>query len=234
MRNSVNTLIEQAKQKMSGYAALMNYRFQNLSVKAEPEALLSFTAWVDGQEMPIEKVARARVAPGRDDQFEIYPLEKDLLAPIAQGLFQAHPEYKIEMPQMPGSDDPEDRIILATMPEVDDNRHDLLTNAVSTLSDACDAQIKATFTAFSAKIASLLMNVPPEELDEARKALEEVNDRHKDMCKQFRENKEQEIEDAYKQYQENKAAAKEQQEEEDAAHNRLAGLQMNWNPLGDD
>ena len=38
MKNSVITLLEQAKRKMSGYAALLNYRFQNLSVKAEAEA----------------------------------------------------------------------------------------------------------------------------------------------------------------------------------------------------
>ena len=233
MRNSIVTLLEQAKRKMSGYAALLNYRFQNLSVKAEAEALLSFSAQVMGQEMPIEKVARARLAEGRDDQFEIYPLDNSLLLPIIKGLYVAHPEYKIETPQAEGSDDPEERFILATMPEVDDNRHDLLMDGVSTLSDACDSAIEGTFTVYSGKIAAQLAQMP-EELDEAKKALESIHDQHKDLCKQFRDQKEKEIEDAHQEYLARQAAAQKQKEEDDAAHNSQAGLQMKWNPETDE
>ena len=230
----MTTLLEQAKRKMSGYAALMNYRFQNLSVKAEAEALLSFTANVSGEEVPIEKVARARLAAGRDDQFEIYPHDNSLLLPVIKGLFQAHPEYKIETPQIQDSEDPEERYILATMPEVDDNRHDLLMDAVSVLSDACDSQIEATFTLYTGKIVALLAQAKPEEMDEAKNALEDIHNQHKDLCKQFREQKEKEIEDAHQEYLAKKASAQEKKEEEDAAHNEQAGLQMNWNPEGDE
>lgn len=234
MRNSVTTLLEQAKRKMSGYAALMNYRFQNLSVKAEPEALLSFTANISGEDVPMEKVANVRLAKGRDDQFEIFPLTNDLLMPIVKGLFQAHPEYKVEIPQVEDSEDPEDRFIQATMPDVDDNRHDLLMDAVSTLSDACDTQIEATFTLYTGKIATLLAQATPEELDEAKNALEDTHKQHKDLCKQFREQKENEIEDAYNEYLARKTAAQEQKAEEEAAHNEQAGLQMKWTPEDDE
>ena len=234
MRNNVLTLLEQAQQKMSGYAALMNYRFQNLSVKAEPVALLSVSVMIQGSEAKIEDVAQVRMAPDRDDQFEIYPKDNAFLIPIAKGLFEVHPEYKIDMPQMEGSDDPEERFILATMPEVDDFRHDLMMDVVSTLSDACDAQLEATFATSTAKIVAQLATGTPEELDEARKALEDTHNQHKDLCKQFREAKEQQIEEAYQEYQAKQAAAKEKKAEEEAAHNQQAGLRMNWNPMADE
>ena len=97
MNATVITLLDSAKARMSAYAALLNYRYMNLSVKAEPAALLSFTVNVAGAEWPLEKAARVRNAPGREDQFEIYPNSADLATPILKGLFSAHPEYKTEI-----------------------------------------------------------------------------------------------------------------------------------------
>ena len=228
MNITVISLLDSAKAKMGGYAALLNYRYMNLSVKAEAEALLSFTVDVKADELPIEKVAQARIAPDREDQFEIYPIDKDLTIPILKGLFLAHPEYKTELVQMEGSDDPEDRYILVTVPEVDKNRHDLLMNAVGVLADTCKGQMDATLGAVTAELALKMANASPESIKEAKDAIQEVYDQYQDVCKQYRADKEQEIEDAYKQYQEKQAAR--QKEEEENAGNMQAGLQMKWNP----
>ena len=226
MRTSVLKLLGECKKKMSGYAALLNYRYANLSVKAQAEALLSLKL----DDHPIEDVAKACNAPDRDDQFEIYPLSPALLMPLVKALKKVHPEYDIQLKQPEWSDDEEDKYILATMPEVNKDRHDALMQAVSVLSDWCDAKMKATFGFYSAQIPLKLADAQPDEVDEAKDALQNLNDQHADICKKFRANKEEEIENAFKQYQEDQAKKQAEKEEEDAAHNGLAGLQMSFNP----
>ena len=229
MRSSIISLLEQASRKMSGYAALLNYRFQNLSVLANPEALLSVNVMIDGDPQPIEKVARACNADGREDQFELYPLHTEYLRPLLKGLVTAHPEYKIELKGLNDNEESEDdeKFILATMPEVDKNRHDVLMDAVSTLSEGCDSLIKATVGRYSGEIALTLATAKPDEIKEATDALKNLQDRHDDLCKQFRTAKEKEIEDAYAQYQAREA--EKEQEDVQKRQNRQAGLQMNWN-----
>ena len=226
MRTSVSKLLGDAKKKMSGYAALLNYRYANLCIKAQPEALLSLKL----EDHPIEDLARACNAPDREDQFQIYPLDPSLLMPLVKAIKKVHPEFDIELKQPEWSDDEEDRYILATMPEVNKDRHDALMQGVAVLSDWCDAKMKAVFAVTSAQIPLKLVNAEPEEIDEAKDALKQLNDWHADICKKYRADKEAEIEDAYKHYQEEQAKKQAEKEEQDAAHNGLAGLQMNLDP----
>ena len=230
MDNWIMAVLNTTSQKMSGFAALLNYRFLNLSIQAAPEALLSFTVTVDGEHLPLEQVARARNPEGRSDQFEIYPNNPNLLGPILQGMAIAHPEYKIDLPQMEGSDNPEDRLILATMPDMDDARHDVLTQAVDLLCQDCDAHMEATYTLYSAQLAERLITASPEDQDQAKDQLESIYNSYKDLCAKFRADKEQEIEEAYQAYQAKKAAEEAGKQEDQAAHDQLAGLQMKWNP----
>lgn len=234
MNATVITLLDSAKARMSGYAALLNYRYMNLSVKAEPAALLSFTVNVAGAEWPLEKAARVRNAPGREDQFEIYPNSADLATPILKGLFSAHPEYKTEIKQVEDADNPGDSYLLVTVPEVDKNRHDLLMQGVGTLADICKGQMDAVMETLTPQLAFKMTNATPEALKEAKDALQNLYDQHQDMCKQFRADKEQEIEEAYKKYQEQHAAQQKEQEEKDAAENEQAGMQMRMNRTEDD
>ena len=70
MRKSIETLIDEMKTKMSGYVVLLQYRYMNLCVKAEPAALLSFSVTnEEGEECEFEKVASASLA--NKYQFEI-------------------------------------------------------------------------------------------------------------------------------------------------------------------
>ena len=128
-----------------------------------------------------------------------------------------------------------EKYILATMPEVNDDRHDVLTEAVKILSDVCDGQLEYVFSRTSAEVALKLANSPADELDEAKDALQQIRERHEELLKKFRAEKEKEIEEAYQLY---LAGAAEQearkQEEAAAAQEALAGLQMKWNPDEDD
>ena len=51
MRITVYKLLQEAQQKMNGYAVYMNYQFMHFGVKAEPAALLSVEVEVGGERM---------------------------------------------------------------------------------------------------------------------------------------------------------------------------------------
>ncbi len=229
MRQSINFLLDAAQKRMSGYAALFNYRLMNLCIKAAPEALLSVKVQMGGKPLNIEDVALVRNAPEGDDQFEIYPKDRDYLVPLLRGVKEVHPEFKIEMKVLEVEEDDDNiEYILATMPVVDDVRHEALKNAVGVLSDECDAKIQATFTYYSGQISLKLAGAPEDEVKEATDALQEVFDNHKDLCKQFRTQKEDEIEEAYKRFQEEKAELQAKLAEKQAALGEKAGQQMKW------
>jgi hypothetical protein len=231
MKQSVIKELEDARSKLSAHAALLNYRFANLCIEAAPEALLSVTIEADGGQMHLEKAARARNAEGRKDQFELFPTDPDYLVPIVKGIMEVHPEFKIDIVQFEGSDDPEDRYILATMPEVDDARHEVLTDAVAVLADACNTRMEAVIASCTTNLTLLLSNATPEELDEAKDQLKQFQDMADDLCKQYRENKEQEIEDAYQQYLEKKAEKEASlKAEAEARKEQMAGMQMKFTP----
>ena len=63
MKKTIEILIGEMESKLGGYAGLLNYRFMNLCVKAEPAALLPVVVISnDGEVLNLEKVARTRLA----------------------------------------------------------------------------------------------------------------------------------------------------------------------------
>ena len=58
MRKAIEILIGEMESKLGGYASLLNYRYLNLCVKAEPVALLSINVIDDeGENKNLEDVA---------------------------------------------------------------------------------------------------------------------------------------------------------------------------------
>lgn len=228
MKKSVATILDNAKSKMSGYVALLNYRYANLSVLAQAEALLCVFVDLDGDRYPIEKVAKARNAPDREDQFEIYPNDQDLLKPLVKGLNDVHPDYKIELVSVDEENDDDDKFILATVPPVDDARHKLLTEAVDLLAKVCNGQLEETFGASTAQISVKLAEAPKEEQDEAKDALQQIRDEADKIVKKMKGDKEDEIEKAYKLYKEEQDKKKEEQEKK--MKDAQAGAQMKMTP----
>ena len=98
MRMTVYKLLQEAQQKMNGYAVYMNYQFMHFGVKAEPAALLTVEIEVGGERMNLEDVAD--VALPQDDQFALIPKEQDYLFAICKAVAQAHPDYKIKQKTM--------------------------------------------------------------------------------------------------------------------------------------
>ncbi|MBR5723898.1 MAG: hypothetical protein IKX62_00810 [Bacteroidales bacterium] len=237
MRKSIISLLDEAQKKMGGYVSLLNYRYMNLCIKALPEALLAIMVKTEDGDEPIENVAKARNPKDRDDQFEILPLSPDLLIPLVKGIKIAHPEFDLDIRDANPDSVDKDRVqyIVATMPVVNKDRHDVLMQAVAMLSDACNGILDATMADYAARIVVKLIDAPGEEVDEAKDSLQQIRDRYDEMSKTFRADKEKEIEEAYARYQEEQAEKEaKKQEEEDSAQEAQAGLKMKWNPDDDE
>lgn len=220
MRITVYKLLQEAQQKMNGYAVYMNYQFMHFGVKAEPAALLSVEVEVGGERMNLEDVAD--VAIPQDDQFALIPKEQDFLFDICKAVAQAHPDYKIGQKLINGEeedslDGEEDRYVLCTMPEVNDDRHDVGMNYVKAIYEEMTAKIDTTHAAYGAEIIKQLASAKPEEIDEAKEEFQKIYDQMKDICKSYRKEKEKQIEEAYQDYLKKKAEAEHAESERQAA-----------------
>ena len=209
MRRSIKIIIGELDGKLTGHAALLNYRYMNLCVKAEPAALLSFTITdIEGNTYNIEEVADTLMPD--DYSFEFVPKEMEMLPFIQEGIAEAHPEFKQKVIK-PEADDryfypdtPEydqERHLICTMPEVDKNRYDLLKQTVKTLYDERMVEMEKVKAEYTKTIADKTADLPKEEADEAKDKMEELCKQYADLSKQYRDTKEQEIEEAYKQWQ---------------------------------
>ena len=222
MKRSVANLIKECDSRMNGYSMLLNYKYMNLCVKAEAASLLSVTVEYDGEHMDIEQVADVTIAPD-DFHFQAYPKEPGLILVIAKAIKKAHPEFGVDIKNMEEAGNTEqaddaDRYILITMPEVNDDRHDLLVNAVKTLYDECKVKLDLNFQDYSVKLVTFMAGSDAKEVDEAKDILGQVNDSYADMIKGFREEKEKEIEDAYQKYLVERNQREQQEHEQAAAH----------------
>jgi ribosome recycling factor len=217
MRKSIEALISEMKSKMSGYAVMLQYRYMNLCVKAEPAALLSFTVTDDeGEETNLEDVASAGMA--NDYQFEIYPNDPKMVFAICKGIKTAHPEFKIDTRTEESDEESEENqvVIVCTMPEVNKDRHDLLIEGVDTLYDQCKAKLDANHATYKTRLTAKLVGSSEGDVQEAEDELEKVYKTHDDICLEYKEEKVKEIEEAYQRY------LDEQKKKQDAADERAA------------
>ena len=229
MRRSVYNLLREAQQKMSGFAVFMNYQFMHFGVKAEPAALLSVEVELGGESMNLEDVAD--VAIPEEDQFALIPKDQDSLFAICKAVAQAHPDYKIEQKSMSGEetdadDGDNDKYVLCTMPEVNDDRHDAGMDYVKAVYEEMTAKIEAANAAYDVKIAKQLVGAKPEEMDEAKGELKKLYDQITETCQLYREEKEKQIETAHQEYLAKKAESEKAESERQAARGEDKGSKL--------
>lgn len=239
MNMEIMNLLGNVQKKMNGYAILMNFRFMNLCTKAEPSALLPVTVSIDNEDLDIELVAQAAVP--QDDRFLIIPKEQRYLFAICKGIAKSHPEFRIDRIPAPKEDedgreaDDEDRDgeeeqwILCTVPEVNKDRHDLIMEGIKLLSDETKGKIDKAFSVAGVRIAKVTMGMSPENIEEVKQNLQETYDWHNDLCKQYREKKEKEVEDAYQRYLQKQDAEETARKEEEDARGEKVGFRMKLN-----
>ena len=213
MRRSIKMLLGEMDVKLTGHAGLLNYRYMNLCIKAEPVALLSLTVTdIEGNVYNIEEVADTMM---RDEfSFEFVPRDMEMLPFIQKGIAEAHPEFKQEVIKPEGEDHffypntPEydqERHIVCTMPEVDDNRYDTLKEAVKTLYDERMVEIDKVKADYTKQLSDRSGDLPKDETDEAMNKLEELANQYSETCETYRDNKEQEIEESHQKWLVNQA-----------------------------
>ena len=199
MNNYVITEIDSAQKKMSAYVSLLSYRYMNLCVKAELGALMPVNVYLGDQVYNIEDVAN--VYSPDEFQFSVYPKNENNQQDIIQGIYEAHPEFKMELKTSGGGS-----YILYTMPEVDENRHDFLQNAIKGLHEECCTRLEAIRVEFKESLLENLtkVGVSKDETDEALQAIDELHERTQKMADNQLEQKQTEIDEAYQRYLEEK------------------------------
>ena len=154
--------------------------------------------YADGEELNIEDVANVNMPD--EYQLGVYPKEAGDLQPIIQGIYEAHPEFKMEIKSTDDSEDEASKYLLYTMPMVDKNRRDFLMNGVTGLYEESQARIDAVYAKYQARFAEMLVNAPVQDADDANKALEDAYDKYSDMTEQLFKQKQQEIEEGFEKY----------------------------------
>jgi len=225
-RNVINQL-EQLKNKMSGYAALLVYRYGNLCVEADPLSLLPVEVFVEGQAMKMEEVAQ--VAVHEKVHFIINPIYEEDIFAIGQAIQQQHPEFKQEVRTFEGydDDDPEGKYIFCTMPPVDSDRRKVLLTAVDALYQECKVQMEVAEATCTQKLAVLQEGSTDKEIDRAKEYRETVVKQFTEMRETTYKDKVAEIEAAYQEQQKERSTNEQTREEEEAAHDEKKGLSMN-------
>lgn len=192
---------------LSTLNAQFSYRLMNLCVKAEPVSLLSVEAMIEGESQKLEECAR--IGKEDDYSFQIFPNYDGDIPALAKAIFMDHPEFKQELKTMQ-VDISEDEskpdmqdvyYIQVTMPEVDDNRYDVLKNGVKGLYEENKAQMEAVSAKYDAKLATLLDSESPEDAKKVKEARDKQTKTWYEQRDKIYNDKLQEIEDAHEKWQ---------------------------------
>ncbi|MBR0165567.1 MAG: hypothetical protein IJQ13_01620 [Prevotella sp.] len=247
MKPIIVAQISGVQEKFDAYLMLLRYKYMNLCVKAEVGALMPVTVTDFSGSYDLEEVAGV----GLPDEFHfvIYPRDPEQLQAIIKGIFDAHPEFKLDIKtgeveysdgsddkteyegiesiladkNSTGDDDPKSRYLLYTMPEVDKDRRDLLNTTAKSLHKQCVAEIDLLYARQSPQLVNMLSDVPAEEVDEAKKALKGVYEDYKKTADDLLKAKLDEIEEGYQHYLVGR--------ENDVEANKVYGQSLNFNEI---
>jgi len=201
MNSFTTSEIKAFEKKLGSYQYLLTFRYSNLCVKADPISLLPVSITVGNMEQNIEDVAQ--VVQMDDFHLVVIPKHIDVLRDVQEGVFEAHPEFKMSIEQME-KNDPNSRFILCEMPPVDKPRYDLLTEATKNLYEECKARMDAVLLEEKRIFVELLAEDP----ESLQKVVDQINEKHNNAINDImdlRDKKLEEIEEAYAKYLEDHA-----------------------------
>ena len=228
MKLAIETLIHEMEGKLGGYVTLLVYRYANLCIKAQPMSLLSVLVDDDEQgQMKIEEVAGLTMPD--EYHLKLTPYDKRFTFPLCKAVKVEHPEFKQDLIKPDNADDDEERVLILTMPEVNDDRHDELTDAVGVLYDGCKAQIDKTVASYKVKLEPKITPMTSDEHDEAQNAFDSSVKTHTDLIEKVKADKLQEIEEAYQHWLADQTAKQTAADEKAAARGENAGQEFRIN-----
>ena len=200
MNNYISFETIDLAKKLKGYNMLYNYRMSNLCVKAEPTALMPVTVFVAGTEYNLEEVAN--ILRPDDFSFDVYPKNQNNLQDIISGIFDVHPEFKMELKTDKAENEggADTQHVFYTMPPVDKDRRKLLNETTKTFHKECKVNLDITYAELQARLVEPFAKMSPLDIDEARKGFKKVYDDARDECDKMLQLKLNEIEEGYQRY----------------------------------
>jgi ribosome recycling factor len=200
MNNYISFETIDLAKKLKGYNMLFNYRMSNLCVKAEPTALMPVTVFVAGTEYNLEEVAN--ILKPDDFSFDVYPKNQNNLQDIISGIFDVHPEFKMELKTDKAENEggADTQHVFYTMPPVDKDRRKLLNETTKTFHKECKVNLDITYAELQARLVEPYTQMSPQDVDEARKGFKKVYDKAREECDKMLQLKLNEIEEGYQRY----------------------------------
>lgn len=239
MKRAIIKQLSQLSDRQQGYVAGLNYRYMNLCVKAEMASLIPVEVMIEGEANRIEDVAYVGQKEGDDYSIYIIPKYEEDIPAIGQAVAMRHPEFKQEIGSEKVEVDDENgeqevNFLRVIMPEVDDDRRDVLKDATDLFYDQCKADMEAAQAEADAQIAVLAAEEKPADMDEIKKNREKINDTWNMHRDKLHEAKLKEIEDAYRKWVAERNAANQKQMEKDAAQSQTIAKSMRITPDNDE
>ena len=234
MKRAIINQLGQLSEQLKGYVGALNYRYLNLCVKAEEVSLLPIQVPIEDEFKNLEDVAYAGKRTGDDYSLYIVPKIQDDMRDIQQAVMKFHPEFiqEVQKEKVNAGEDggeQEVQLLRLKMPEVNDDRYDLLKQGVDTFYNMCKAEMEQAKMEANIQFATLSVDESPEDIDKLKKGVDETNDMWVKKRDQLRDDKLKEIEDAHNDWLANKQAADQKKQEDEAAKNQNAGSSMRLN-----
>lgn len=224
MRRATIAEYDRLAEKLTNIVAVMDYKFKNICVKAEEVSLLPITAHIEGDEKNLEGCAT--IAKPDDYHFMIIPNYDEDMQDIAVAIARVHPEFKQEKKAMsvsvPNKDGKEKNVdvnyIQLTMPVVDDDRYDVLKQAVDVVYNLCKEQMQSANAIAQSKFAALANGETKENLEILKKEIDKLNEEWNSKRDSIHEAKLQEIEEAHNKWLAERGAQEQKRMEYEASH----------------
>lgn len=236
MKRAILREFDDLGEKLSSLSGVFAYRLRNLCVKAEEVSLLPIQVMIEGEPQKLEQCTTI----GKDDDysFMIFPNYDEDMEALGHAIFIAHPEFKQEIESMKvdsvdeagNSKEADVRYIRVTMPEVDDNRYDVLKDGVKVAYEECKAQMEVANAKADARFAQLSVGESEEDLEKLKNAREKLNDEWNGQRDKIYNDKLQEIEDAHNKWLSERSEQEQKRQEDEASHSDTAAHSMQLNP----
>lgn len=211
----IDNFIQEASKDIFSYVMLLSYHYQNLPIKAEPASLLPIQVEMEGQQYLLDNICV--VTKPEWNQLRIHPNHEEYIPYICKSIPIFHPEFKIETThyviESTGTDQ---RVVLLTMPEVDDERYKVLNDGCKSLATQCKGVVEERYHKQEALLPLKLNGLTPDKLNEAKNRLNEVHDEAVNKTDELLNEKLEEIEKAHNEYLENKGSVQDDNEDSDS------------------
>lgn len=239
MRRSIIKEFDQLGESLSNQSAQFAYRMKNLCVKAEEVALLPVEILIEGEFQKLESCAT--IGKKDDYSFMVFPNYEEDLETMGKGIFRVHPEFKQKIGSMQvdsvdeaGKNKSMDvHYILLTMPEVDDDRYDVLKDGVKVCYEECKARMEVLNRKADAKFAELTIGDTDEDVKKLKAAREKLNEQWYGHRDKLYNEKLQEIEEAHNKWLAERGEEERKRMEDEASHNDDVALSMRMTPEED-